>query len=102
MRCTLSLSVNVLLSSVATFCLNFLFTENHLISGMILVRPSLNPLNHLIILLLILSSWNDLFSKYMLITHAIFLSGSTVNGVWFCMFERRKDYTICGKKVEPL
>ena len=30
----------------------------------------------------------------MLITHAIFLSGSTANGVWVCMFERRKDYTI--------
>ena len=27
-RCTLSLSVNILLSSVATFCLYFLFTEN--------------------------------------------------------------------------
>ena len=40
--------------------------------------------------------------KYMPITHAIFLSGSTANGVWLCMFECRKDYTICGKKVEPL
>ena len=28
-----------------------------------------------------------------MITHAIFLSGSTANGVWVCMFERRKDYT---------
>ena len=36
----------------------------------------------------------------MLITHAIFLSGSTANGGWVCMFERRKDYTICKDTVE--
>ena len=51
-------------------------------------------------------------SKYMLITHAIFLSGSTANGVWVCMFERRKitpfvkifnvSTSYRGMKVEPL
>ena len=51
-RRTLSLSVNVLLSPVATFCPHSLFTENSdLIPGMIQVRPSLNPLNHFILLL---------------------------------------------------
>ena len=89
-RRTLSLSVNVLLSSVATFCPHFLFTEN--------------PDWELIWFLISAKSTKSWFffefverpvSKYMLITHAILLGGSSVNGVLVCMFERRKDYTIC-------
>ena len=81
---TLSLSVNVLLSSVATFCPHFLFTENSFDfwydSGKTFTK------------------FTKLFdcyfefaeqpvSKYMLITHAIFLSGSTANSVWVGFLE---------------
>ena len=104
-RRTLSLSVNVLLSSVATFCPHFLFTENSFDfwydSGKTFAK------------------WAKSFdsfverpvSKYMLITHAIFLRGSTANGVWvglyvwaskwwmnFCFLE---DYTICYSTYPP-
>ena len=60
MRRTLSLSVNVLLSSVATFCLNFLFTENSFDfwydSGKTFAK-SAKSFDYFAIL----SSWNDPF-----------------------------------------
>ena len=43
----------------------------------------------------ILSSRNDPFRNICSLHTPVFLSGSTANGVWVSMFERRKDYTIC-------
>ena len=86
----LLISVNVLLSSVATFCLHFLFTENSFDfwydSGKTFATSAKSFDSFAI-----LSSRNDPFRIYAQFTHAIFLSGSTANGVWVCMFERRKD-----------